>query len=76
MGTRSYIAPEVYLKDYGQKCDMWSVGVMTFLFLGGYLPFGDRKTTTKEIEELICKGDYNFDQEVWKGISTAAKEFI
>lgn len=69
MGTRSYIAPEVYQKDYGTKCDIWSVGVMTYLFLGGYLPFGDRKTTNDEMAELICKGEFNFDSKVWEGIS-------
>ena len=65
MGTRSYIAPEVYQKDYGTKCDIWSVGVMTYLFLAGYLPFGDRKTTNDEMSELICKGEFSFDSKVW-----------
>lgn len=69
VGTRSYIAPEVYKMDYGQKCDVWSIGVMTYLFLGGYLPFGDRKSTTKEIEELVCKGEFNFDNPVWENVS-------
>lgn len=34
-GTKAYIAPEVLLKEYGSKCDVWSIGVMTYIFLCG-----------------------------------------
>ena len=61
MGTRAYMAPEIYGKDYGHQVDIWSIGVMTYLFLSGHLPFGDRKSTNAEMEALICKGHYNFD---------------
>jgi calcium/calmodulin-dependent protein kinase (CaM kinase) II/calcium/calmodulin-dependent protein kinase I len=26
---------------YGVQCDMWSIGVIVFVLLGGYSPFGD-----------------------------------
>ena len=37
VGTRNYIAPEVYLKGYqgsgyNKSCDMWSIGIITILF--------------------------------------------
>ena len=68
-GTRAFIAPEVYHKDYGMKCDIWSIGVIAFILLCGEMPFGNRKTTSTEMEELICKGEYNFDCKVWEEVS-------
>lgn len=30
IGTLHYIAPEVLQKRYDEKCDLWSIGVMTY----------------------------------------------
>merc|ERR1719253_1495711 len=38
-GTLSYVAPEVLDKDYRSQCDLWSLGVVTFIILAGYMPF-------------------------------------
>ena len=50
-GTLSYVAPEVLQQQfYGKTVDIWSLGVITYLMLSGYLPFDDEKE--KEIARL------------------------
>ncbi|XP_073405925.1 microtubule-associated serine/threonine-protein kinase 3-like [Dendrobates tinctorius] len=55
-GTLHYMAPEVILqKGYGRPIDWWSIGIITFEFLTGYLPFNG--SCQKEILRRIKKED-------------------
>jgi serine/threonine protein kinase len=42
LGTAYYMAPEVFLGKHGLPCDLWSMGVITFEFLTGKLPFNGK----------------------------------
>lgn len=56
-GSPCYAAPEVVNSDKnydGRKVDVWSVGVILFTFLAGYLPFDDdpNNPDSEDIQQL------------------------
>eukprot|EP00971_Amphidinium_carterae_P171385 3397522-Amphidinium_carterae.1 len=71
-GTLSYAAPEVVQKSYTNKCDLWSVGVMAFILLSGYMPFtGSQDRMTED----ILAGKFVLKPECWNGIQDGL-EFV
>lgn len=73
-GSVFYLAPEVIAKNYGPKCDLWSLGGITFCLLSGFPPFNGGSEFL--ITEKVKKGDYSFDKNVWRSISAECKDFI
>jgi len=72
-GTLSYVAPEVLKKAYTSKCDLWSLGVVVFILLVGYMPFaGDEATQMKNITQGNCK----FKPDKWRNVSKEALNFV
>ena len=58
-GTIEYMAPEVIQGvNYGSKCDIWSVGVMTYSMLSGTLPFTGKDEI--DMSRKINKCAYSF----------------
>ncbi len=42
IGTPHYMAPEIIKgKGYTFNSDLWSIGIITYEFMCGYLPFGE-----------------------------------
>lgn len=75
-GTPGYLAPEMLERfpAYDVKCDVWSVGCLLFLLLGGYLPFDDEDDEV--VFDLTREGAFEFRPEFWAGVSPGAKELV
>ena len=74
VGTSYYIAPEVLNKNYNEKCDIWSCGVLLYILLSGKPPFKGKED--KDIIENVKKGKFSFESNEWDKISDEAKDLI
>ena len=74
-GTPSYVAPEILSGlPYDSQADMWSLGVILYILLGGYQPFLEKNQI--KLFKRIKKGDYKFHEEWWESVSSDAKSLI
>ena len=77
-GTPVYMAPEVILKDYDNKVDCWSAGVLIFQLLHGRLPYIDKLQghTVREVWELILNSKLDFSEDAWQTFSDDARDLV
>ncbi|KAL7516821.1 hypothetical protein ACHAWX_001798 [Stephanocyclus meneghinianus] len=83
VGTLYSMAPEVLMESYDQRCDLWSVGVVTYLLLSGIQPFwGPKKSmpwSERRLEMIarIKRCEYaSMNSYAWENISEQAKSFV
>ena len=74
LGTPYYMAPEVLKGDYNEKCDIWSIGAITYYLLTGTEPFKGENTNKIFARILYTEPDYNLDK--FRNISILAIDFI
>ena len=76
-GTPGYIAPEILQgRPHGKPVDLWSLGVVLFMLLGGYPPFYEPEDDQKTMFRKIVNAEYEFHAENWAEVSEEAKDLI
>ena len=74
VGSSYYIAPEVLRQKYNKECDLWSVGVILYMFIVGHAPFDG--CDDEEITTNIQKGIYRKNDRRWIKASKEVKDLI
>lgn len=72
-GTLDYIAPELLRGQYTQQCDMWGLGIVSFIMLTGIMPFNGSEDHKKK---SITAGRIPWMEKHWKAHSAPAKQFV
>ncbi|PIN09254.1 Ca2+/calmodulin-dependent protein kinase, EF-Hand protein superfamily [Handroanthus impetiginosus] len=75
VGTPYYVAPEVLMgKEYNEKVDVWSAGVILYIMLAGVPPFyGDGPAETFE---AVLRGNLRFPTKIFRSVSPEAKDLL
>jgi serine/threonine protein kinase len=78
VGTHAYLSPEVIREHiYGPFSDVWAIGVLAFILLGGYMPFNDGDDETKAtLLNNIKALNYSLNCPEWAPMSAESKDLI
>ena len=74
VGSSYYIAPEVLKKNYNEKCDIWSLGVIMYILLSARPPFGGRDD--EAIMQRVAIGKYDLESPPFDELSNSALDLI
>lgn len=73
-GSAYYVAPEVLLDEYNEKCDVWSCAVIMFILLTGKPPYPGKDS--KYILSLIKTSPLQITSENVPGVSESAVDLL
>ena len=66
-GSPYYLAPEIYDKNYNEKCDLWSCGIILYILLSARPPFGGEED--EEIIESVKLGRYDLESSPFNSLT-------
>jgi calcium-dependent protein kinase len=74
VGTPYYVSPEVLKGNYNKQCDVWSVGVITYILLTGCPPFQGENLA--EVYNEILYEKLKLYRSDWEDLSAHSLEFV
>jgi len=77
--TPYYAAPEVLGPEkYDKSCDIWSLGVITYILICGFPPFYSNhgQPISPGMKRRIRSGQYEFPKPEWSNVSSDCKDLI
>ncbi|CAI2730402.1 unnamed protein product [Schistosoma spindalis] len=77
--TPYYVPPEILnFERYDKSCDIWSLGIITYILLSGCPPFFSQngQPISPGMKSKIRAGKYDFPDAQWKSVSKSAKDLI
>lgn len=74
-GTPAFVAPEVVIGNpYGVSVDLWSIGCLLYMIIGGYPPFSGKNH--RELFRKVRAADFVFHEAYFGKVSDSAKNVI
>ena len=72
--TVTFKDEKVLNRNYNEKCDIWSIGVLLFILLCGKPPFWGEDD--KQITDKVKKGEPDWRKEEWLHVSQEGQDFV
>lgn len=77
LGTPCFVAPEVLLGNYNEKCDIWSIGVVSYVLCTGLNPFvRSKRDSAKAVMKRIQDGTVEYKDSDWEHSSPQVRELV
>lgn len=73
-GSAYYVAPEVLMDEYNEKCDIWSLGVIMFILLTGQPPYPGKDS--KAILQMIRDSPLAISESRIPGVGASAIDLL
>jgi len=74
VGSLYYMSREILNGSYDRSCDIYSVGVISYILLCGYPPFTGSSECA--LQKAIKEGFVYFSRRVWSKFSRISRDFI